>query len=142
MPLPEDVTRDEVIAKAPDRIVVHCGRPLSNNEINLCFAQSICVWNVYRRSTQSGVLAKASMFGSPVLASDTGSFREFVDDNQNGRFLQDASPESVLEAYEDIRSNLNRYTSLSREKFLSTFYYKSQLELCRNVFLGTPHVEA
>ena len=141
VPLPEDVTRDEAIAKASDRIVVHCGRPLSNNEINLCFAQSICVWNVYRRSTQSGVLAKATMFGSPVLASDTGSFREFVDDRQDGRFLQDVSPESVLEAYEDIRSNINRYTSLSREKFLTTFYYKSQLELCRNVFLGTPHVE-
>jgi glycosyltransferase involved in cell wall biosynthesis len=136
MPLPEYVATDDAITKATDRIVVHCGRPLSNDEINLCFAQSICVWNVYRRSTQSGILAKATMFGTPVLASEAGSFREFITDHQNGRLLRDASLDTVLQAYEDIRSNLNRYTSLSREKFLTTFYYKSQLALCRNVFLG------
>ena len=135
-PLPEDVGKDEVIASASDRVVVRCGRPLTNSEINLCYAQSICVWNLYRRSTQSGVLVTATMFGTPVLASKTGSFPEFITDHQEGRLLGSADPETILQAYEEIRNNLSRYTTLSRRRFLSTFDYRSQLELCRRIFVG------
>ncbi len=136
VPLPEDVARDQLILRASDRVIVRCGRPLSNSEINLCYAQSICVWSVYRRSTQSGVLAKAMMFGTPVLASEIGSFREFVTDHEEGRLLREANTEVVQQAFEEIRDNLSRYNAFSRKRFLSTFYYKSQLDLCREIFLG------
>ncbi|MFY9938222.1 MAG: glycosyltransferase [Silvibacterium sp.] len=136
IPLPDSVTKDDVIAKADDRLVIRCGRPLTNEEINLCYARSICVWNVYRRSTQSGVLAKATMFGAPVLASEAGSFREFITDHQEGRLLPNADPHTIQQAFEDIRNNLSQYSSQSRQRFLDTFYYKSQLGLCRQVFLG------
>jgi glycosyltransferase involved in cell wall biosynthesis len=134
-PLPREVAEDPVITCNPDRVVVQCGRPLSNDEINRCYARSFCVWNIYRRSTQSGVLAKATMFGTPLLASEVGSFREFISDGCEGRLLQDAAPETVLGAYEDIKSNLNRYTMSSRKRFLSTFHYRSQLDICRKLFL-------
>jgi glycosyltransferase involved in cell wall biosynthesis len=134
--LPEEVAKDPIIAGAPDRVVIRCGRPLTNDEINLCYAQSICVWNVYLRSTQSGVLAKAMMFGAPVLAAETGSFPEYVTDHQEGRLLKDANPERVYQAYEEIRRDLNRYTASSRKRFLETFYYTSQLDLCRRIFLA------
>lgn len=136
IPLPDGVAKDDVIARADDRLVIRCGRPLTNEEINLCYAQSICVWNVYRRSTQSGVLAKATMFGAPVLASEAGSFREFITDHQEGRLLANADPQAVQQAFEDIRNNLIRYSSQSRQRFLDTFYYKSRLSLCRQIFLG------
>lgn len=134
-PLPEDLAKDETIANASDRVVVRCGRPLTNSEINLCYAQSICVWNLYRRSTQSGVLVTATMFGTPVLAADTGSFPEFVTDHQEGRLLRSTDPETILQAYEEIRGNLSRYTISSRQRFLNTFDYRSQLDLCRRIFL-------
>jgi len=134
-PLPDYLARDEMIANSPDRVVVRCGRPLTNSEINLCYAQSVCVWNVYLRSTQSGVLAKATMFGTPVLASEAGSFPEFVTDHQEGRLLGSADPETVLQAYEEIRNDLARFSANSRRRFLSTFHYNAQLDLCRRIFV-------
>ena len=134
MPLPEEIAKDATIANASDRVVIRCGRPLTNDEINSCYSQSICLWNVYLRSTQSGVLAKATMFGTPVLASEAGSFREFITDHQEGRLLPSASPEEVLAAFEEIRKDLKRFSALSRKRFLSTYDYMSQLELCRQIF--------
>jgi glycosyltransferase involved in cell wall biosynthesis len=141
-PLPDDVARDAMIASSPDRVVIRCGRALTNNEINLCYAQSVCVWNVYLRSTQSGVLAKATMFGTPVLASEAGSFPEFVTDHEEGRLLGTADPETILQAYEEIRADLARYSANSRKRFLSTFYYRSQLDLCRRIFLDADGEES
>ena len=134
MPLPEEIAKDAMIANASDRVVIRCGRPLTNDEINRCYSQSICVWNVYLRSTQSGVLAKATMLGTPIIASEAGSFREFIADHKEGRLLGSASPEAVLGAFEEIRGNLKRFSDLSRKRFLSTFDYMSQLELCKQIF--------
>jgi glycosyltransferase involved in cell wall biosynthesis len=132
--LPREVADDKLIAKALDRVVIRCGRPLSNYEINQCYARSICVWNLYRRSTQSGVFARAMMSGTPVLASQAGSFREFITDGCEGRLLPDAEPEGVLRAYEDINSNLSRYIVHARKRFVQTFDYNSQLEACGAIF--------
>jgi glycosyltransferase involved in cell wall biosynthesis len=133
-PLPRQVADDKLIAKAGDRVMIQCGRPLSNYDINQCYARSICVWNVYRRSTQSGVFAKAMMSGTPVMASQAGSFREFMTDGCEGRLLPDAEPEGVLSAYEDISSNLSQYIAHARNRFARTFDYRSQLEACKEIF--------
>ena len=140
-PLPLDVTSDKTISDASDRFVFKCGRPLSNQEINLCFAQSICVWNLYRRSTQSGVLAKAMMFGTPVIASGLSAFYEFIQDRREGRVLLDADPLSILLAYEDIRGNLCQYVADARRRFLRTFYYKAHLKTCQTIFASTTAAE-
>ena len=135
LPFPEDLAKDEIIANASDRVVIRCGRPLTNTEINLCYARSICVWNLYRRSTQSGVLVTATMFGTPVLASEVGSFPEFINDHEEGRLLASADPEAVLQAYEEIRDNLSRYIASSRRRFSGTFSYESQLSMCHKIFV-------
>lgn len=110
------------------RLIVNHGHPLSNDEINHAYAISNCTWMLYNRSTQSGVLCKSFMFGSPVIASNIGSFREIVDDS-NGIILNgDYSLDDIDRAYESIRINQGRLLNGTRETFISKFLYTSHID--------------
>lgn len=126
-PIPGRFLSDPLFSRNGDRLEILCGQPLTNNEINRCYAKSFCVWNLYRRSTQSGVLPKAFMFGSSVIAGRIGSFPEFIQDGVNGRFADAQDHENIWRALEDIRSNLDAYATNSRKTFLKIFYYRSHL---------------
>lgn len=132
-PIPKAVLRDPLLQKHSDRIAIHCGRPLGEEEINRFFAASFCVWNLYRRSTQSGVLPKAFMFGTPVIAGQVGSFPEFVQDGWNGRFSDARDMESVWTAVRDMREDLPRFSRNCRSAFREVFYYRSNLNVLRNI---------
>jgi glycosyltransferase involved in cell wall biosynthesis len=130
--LPAYVLMDNVISRNLDKVEILCGRPLQNGEINRCYSESFCVWNMYRRSTQSGVLPKAFMFGAPVLANRIGSFPEFIQDGFNGKFASARDHKAVLSALESIRENIGHYTVNCRKTFLETFFYRANLpELAR-----------
>jgi hypothetical protein len=126
-PIPARVLNDPIFSRNANRIEILCGHPLTNNEINRCYAKSFCVWNLYRRSTQSGVLPKAFMFGSSVIAGRIGSFPEFIQDGVSGRFADARDHQNIWTALEDMRSNLDAYATNSRKTFLETFYYRSHL---------------
>ena len=130
---PARLLRDPILSKNLDRIEIRCGQPLGNDEINQCYVQSLCVWNIYRRSTQSGVLPKAFMFGTPVIASKVGSFSEWVRTDVNGRFAEADDFEGILAAFEEIRNNISSYASGSRQTFLETFFYRSNLAAIRRI---------
>ena len=49
------------------RVIIRKGTPLSDEEINECYASTFVVWNAYVRTTQSGVLAKSFMYGTPAI---------------------------------------------------------------------------
>jgi glycosyltransferase involved in cell wall biosynthesis len=126
-PLPTRLMNDPLFSQNLDKVEIRCGRPLGRDEINRCYAESICVWNLYRTSTQSGVLPKAFMFGTPVIATRIGSFPEFIQEGVNGRFADARDHESIWGAFEEIRSNLRMYVANSRTTFLETFYYRPHL---------------
>jgi glycosyltransferase involved in cell wall biosynthesis len=126
-PLPRAIAEDPVLQGFTDRVEIRCGLPLSDEEINRCYARSFCVWTVYRRSTQSGVLPKAYMFGSPVIASRVGSFPEFVQDGVNGRFADGGDVRGILDRVEDMRASITSYAANCRKTFLDTFFYKARL---------------
>ena len=123
------VNSDVIIRKMINSGVLNVshGRPLTNAEINQAYERSFCVWNVYRRSTQSGVLPKAFMFGTPVIASNLGSFPEFVRDGENGYLIDDYDPNGVYKKVLLIKDNIESLSKHCREKFESTFYWKSQV---------------
>lgn len=101
------------------------GRPLTDDEINRCYAESYCIWNAYHRTTQSGVLAKASMFGTPAIVR-TENLSEFSVNGKNVAAVNENTDyESLKTALADILDNFTRYSECSREVFMSTFYYKS-----------------
>lgn len=111
-----------------NQITVQAGRSLSNDEINRYYAESICVWNLYRRSTQSGVLPKAFMFGAPVICSNVGSFPEFVRPGCNGEIVSSFNPECIIEAFRRFERDLDVYAARCRNDFLDTFYFRAQME--------------
>jgi len=109
------------------RLVVQAGRPLTNEEINAYYAGSVVVWNAYKRSMQSGVLAKCYMFGTPVLVS-TANANEFFQDRTNGVGVSAKYGFAELQAaVEDIILNFAAYSAQCRGCFLRVFYYKAHL---------------
>lgn len=108
------------------RILIQHGKNLSNEEMNLFCARSFCVWNVYKCSTQSGALVRAFMAGTPVVATRTGSFPEFIEPGVNGEFVDAADKfEDLLAAAEKIGANLDAYVEGSRQSFLDIFDYRA-----------------
>lgn len=113
--------------------IIH-GRVLSNEEINLAYKQSFCVWNLYNRSTQSGVLAKSFVFGTPVIASNIGSFSEFVKNYYNG--IIQKNNKDFKQLYDNlliIKDNIDTYSKNARKTFEEIFYYKSNIERLSNI---------
>jgi glycosyltransferase involved in cell wall biosynthesis len=124
---PTRVLNDPLFSRNSAKVEILCGKPLGNAEINRCYAKSICIWNLYRTSTQSGVLPKALMFGTPVIAGRIGSFPEFIQEGVNGRFADARDHEGICTAFEHIRSHIGAYAANSRKSFLDTFYYRPHL---------------
>lgn len=80
-------------------------------------------------------MANAFMCGTPVIASRTGAFADFVIDGYNGEFADATNFERIAAAYQEIADSFQRYSNNSRQTFLENFYYKSQL-LKINQILG------
>lgn len=110
--------------ESSSRVCVTKGRPLSDEEINRAYASSAVVWNAYLRTTQSGVLAKAFMFGTPAIVMrhnlnefmQEGLTVECIDDNKSCEEIH--SKISLLLAHHEM------YSANCRKFFLETFYYR------------------
>lgn len=99
------------------RLVIQQGRDLTVEEINAAYDASRCVWLVYRISTQSGVILKAFMAGTPCIASNVGVFGEQID-GSNGILLRDPNDfDEILDAYKMIDADLQRYSAAARASF-------------------------
>jgi glycosyltransferase involved in cell wall biosynthesis len=128
----------QLLHKLPrERLHIVEGRPLSNEEINGYFRDSCVVWNAYDRSMQSGVLAKAYMFGTPVLVLARNT-NEYVVDHETAILLDNnGDPSQIQRAIVEVRTNLLDYCRNCRRKFLECFYYKSNIAEFRRA-LGLP----
>jgi glycosyltransferase involved in cell wall biosynthesis len=106
-------------------IRIQHGRALSNEEMNQWFLESFCVWNVYKVSTQSGVLARAFMTGTPVIAMRMGSFAEFIVSASTGEFVSSPSDwPGLLNHAETIQRNFPAYCEGCRTAFAKFFHYR------------------
>lgn len=119
------------------RLVVQAGRPMTTNEINGFYRQSICVWNAYNRSTQSGVLPNALLQGTPVIVNTNGAAKEIMDDRSVGCFI-DVNPDNkqILDCYRYIQDHLEEMEQNARKLFLSEYCYSSYLDLAKEVILS------
>ncbi len=126
-----EILNDPVLKQmlSEKRLVLISDRPLTNSEINECYSRSYCNWNIYSRSTQSGVLPKAFMFGTPVLASSNGSFPEFVKPSCNGEFVANRFCfEEILSKVLHIKENFPKYSRNARKSFMETFYFQANVK--------------
>jgi hypothetical protein len=115
------------------RLSIKHGEWLTNAEINYYYNKSFLIWNAYDRTSQSGVLPKAFMFGVPILGNIKLS-NEFLIDYVNGIYLHDNSDFiEILNAVNVIFVNQLSYTSNSRKSFLHHFYYKNYVSFFKDI---------
>ncbi|PLV59334.1 glycosyltransferase [Thermotoga sp. KOL6] len=135
--LSELLKKDKILQKMiEDKVLkISHGKPLTNEEINRAYKMSFCVWNIYRRSTQSGVLPKAYMFGTPVIASNIGSFPEFVLSGKTGQIIsiEEIDYGSLIEQLMRIKENIKLYSNHARRFFLRVFHYKSYVKKMQEI---------
>ena len=97
---------------------------MSDDEINAYYNSSIAVWNAYARTTQSGVLAKSFMFGTPALVMRK-NLNEFTHDGQNVVAIDDnTNMEEIAAAIEKIYANRENFYHECRKEFEMSFYYR------------------
>lgn len=114
-------------------VVIQKGRPLSDEEINAYYASTLVVWNAYARTTQSGVLAKSFMFGTPAIVLKR-NLSEFTKDGQEVVAIDDnTSFEEIGKAILEIIGDFNHYSTSARKRFEDTFYYRKYNEKFKEI---------
>lgn len=110
--------------KVSNRVSIHKGKPMTDEEINAYYSGSIVVWNAYTRTTQSGVLAKSFMFGTPAIVLCV-NLNEFTHDGKNVVAIDDnTNKEQITAAVEKIYENFDAFSSECRKEFFKSFYYR------------------
>lgn len=115
------------------RVVIQKGRALSDAEINESYASTFVVWNAYARTTQSGVLAKSFMFGTPAVVLKK-NLSEFTVDGQEVAAIDDnTSFEEIEKAVLRIIGDFDLYSKAARKRFEDTFYYKQYNDIFKKI---------
>lgn len=109
-----------------NKLFVKQGKYLSNEEMNEAYYKAQVLWLNYKRSTQSGCLCKAFMFGTPVICSNNGSFDEYVNDS-NGIFVEDE--ENIC--YSHLIGK--KVSENCRNSYMEYFDYKGKLEKLKKI---------
>lgn len=108
------------------RLIIRHKAGLNEEEMDDAYNNSRCTWLVYRSSTQSGVIAKAFMWGSPCLATKVGVFPTIIN-GKNGLLVDDAyNFEDILEKFHQICENENSFQESARQSFLENYDSKNR----------------
>jgi hypothetical protein len=117
------------------RLIVQKGRPMTNEEINYFYAKTILIWNAYARTTQSGVLAKAFMFGTPAIVLHC-NLNEFSYDGRNVIAIDNNTNYDEIEnAINTVDSNFSSFSNACRTEFEKSFYYRNFKAKFNNLIL-------
>ena len=128
---------DPVLGKAlsDGALCVFAGKPMTSDEINLHYRESVCAWNAYKSSTQSGVLPNALMQGAPVLVTDRGDSAEIITEKKDGCFIGLPHKNEEIEAkYRYIADHIDEISASARETFHKKYEYKIYLDKAREVY--------
>ena len=116
---------DTIILINTRRLTIFDGVPLTDVQINNFFSESIAIWNAYTRTTQSGVLAKSFMFGTPAIVLKK-NLSEFVEDGKEVIAINNNTDyHEIKDALVKIKNNHASFSESCRTRFLKTCYYKS-----------------
>ncbi|HEX6427231.1 MAG TPA: glycosyltransferase, partial [Niastella sp.] len=89
---------------------------IPNDELATLIQQAKFIVCPYKDATQSGVLMTAFGLNTPVIATDVGSFPEFIKDNVNGLLVPPGDPEKLADGmrfalrndhYKTLAQNIN-----------------------------------
>ena len=110
------------------KIILWHNKFMTNKEINKHYLDSVIVWNAYSRTTQSGVLPKAYMFGCAVLSLEKNR-NEFIINNKTGIYLKSNSDSlEITNAINKILIKKEYFKFNCRNFFNDIFFYKSMVQ--------------
>jgi glycosyltransferase involved in cell wall biosynthesis len=95
---------DQVIKKYKNNITL-LDRHIPNDELATLIQESKFIVCPYKDATQSGVLMTAFGLNTPVIATNVGSFPEFIIDNVNGLMVPPNDPEKLAEGIKHALRN-------------------------------------
>ena len=122
--------------KKSSRVTIHKGTPMTDEEINAYYSSTMVVWNAYARTTQSGVLAKSFMFGTPALVMRQ-NLNEFTHDGNNVvAIVENTNFEEIEAAVANIRDHFESFSAGCRKEFEKSFYYKVYNEQFKRIIDG------
>lgn len=101
------------------------GHPLTEDEINRCYSESLCVWNAYHRTTQSGVLAKAGMFATPAIVLRRNLSEFAIEDKNVVCCENNRDYHQIRDALHKLTERFGLYSENARDIFEKTFYYRN-----------------
>jgi glycosyltransferase involved in cell wall biosynthesis len=87
-------------------------RHIPNDELAMLIKQAKFIVCPYKDATQSGVLMTAFGLNTPVIATNVGSFPEFIKDNVNGLLVPPNDPQQLAEGIRFALRN-ERYKTLA-----------------------------
>lgn len=109
------------------------GKSMDDETINSCYASTYVVWNAYVRTTQSGVLAKSFMFGTPAIVLRK-NLSEFTEDGKEVVAIADNTSFAEIEAAVlRIVESFPHFSDAARRRFEGTFYYRNYNEKMKGI---------
>lgn len=123
---------EAIISKFKNNITI-IDKYLSLEEVAALIDKSAFIVCPYRDATQSGVLSTTFAFGKTAIASNVGSFKEYITDGVNGLISE---PETIDLANKIIMAIENDFYKRLESNVISS-YSSKKLEELGNVILST-----
>jgi len=93
---------------------------ISGEQVPFYFYSADIIVLPYKKIYNSGVLIRALSYGTPVLSSDFGPFKEFIKDDHNGYLFKTGDDESLADKLKLILDNQEslREVSVNGKRFI------------------------
>lgn len=109
-------------------------RYISDNEMADFFSRSQLCILPYRTATQSGVIANAYSFGVPVLATDVGGLKEYIEPGRTGYLVAPEDSVALAEAVvEHYRSNALESMRISIAEYRKRYSWQKLAEFVQGL---------
>ena len=122
-----DFSRYRGSIRTPSMFELHLER-IPDEEVGMFFLRSQFLVLPYHDATQSGPLMISLGFNCPVIASNVGSFAEFIDSGETGLLFEKGNSEELAESIVFLLTHmdiLKRMQEISRQRVSQNFSVSS-----------------
>lgn len=117
-----------------DNRIHHFNHYISDNMVKYFFSASQCCILPYKSATQSGIIAIANHYNTPVISSNVGGLSEFIENGKDGLLIDEINPFKISEVlnqpnsselFSNIRNNLKEKKHGNWDDFSADFLHFS-----------------